>query len=128
MNQPLQVQKEHGLANHFTFQLAIRKDHKLVTSGVYSLVRHPSYTASYLWMVGSVLCQMGPGSLFAEAGLWGNTLGQVYGAIYAFLVVDMWYMVLVRTRVEDSVLHKEFKGQWEAWAAKTPYKLVPMLY
>ncbi|OAX34700.1 ICMT-domain-containing protein, partial [Rhizopogon vinicolor AM-OR11-026] len=32
------------LGRLFTFELSIRQDHKLVTSGPYSIVRHPSYT------------------------------------------------------------------------------------
>ncbi|KAJ8509106.1 hypothetical protein ONZ45_g8690 [Pleurotus djamor] len=34
------------LGRHFTFDLAIRKNHKLITSGPYSIVRHPSYTCA----------------------------------------------------------------------------------
>ncbi|KAF9238462.1 hypothetical protein BU15DRAFT_62440 [Melanogaster broomeanus] len=37
------------LGRMFTFELSIRKDHKLVTSGPYSVVRHPVTRASFAW-------------------------------------------------------------------------------
>jgi protein-S-isoprenylcysteine O-methyltransferase Ste14 len=33
----------HALGRHFTLQLGVFKDHKLMTSGSFALVRHPSY-------------------------------------------------------------------------------------
>ena len=33
----------HTLGRHFTFELAFKKDHKLITNGPYAFVRHPSY-------------------------------------------------------------------------------------
>ena len=36
------------LGSMFTFEMSIRKDHILVTSGPYAIVRHPSYTGIIL--------------------------------------------------------------------------------
>ncbi|KAF9644887.1 hypothetical protein BDM02DRAFT_829359, partial [Thelephora ganbajun] len=33
------------LGRHFTYQLAILPSHKLVTTGPYAYIRHPSYVA-----------------------------------------------------------------------------------
>jgi protein-S-isoprenylcysteine O-methyltransferase Ste14 len=43
------------LGRLFTFEMSIRKDHKLVTSGPYSIVRHPGYTGAVLTVVG-IIC------------------------------------------------------------------------
>ena len=40
------------LGRFFTWDLAVRKDHKLVTIGPYSIVRHPSYLGGTMMGVG----------------------------------------------------------------------------
>ena len=40
------------LGKHFTFELSVHDDHKLVTSGPYSVVRHPSYSGNTLIVIG----------------------------------------------------------------------------
>ena len=43
------------LALNWNPQVAINKDQKLVTTGVYSKVRHPMYSAHILWGIGNAL-------------------------------------------------------------------------
>src|SRR5882762_4123456 len=50
------------LARLFTFELTIRNDHKLVTSGPYSYARHPSYTALIMAVLGYSYCHLTRGS------------------------------------------------------------------
>ncbi|EKM52178.1 uncharacterized protein PHACADRAFT_212748 [Phanerochaete carnosa HHB-10118-sp] len=104
----IRVASYRQLGRHFTFELAIRKDHKLVTSGPYSVVRHPSYTGYWVYITGIAVSQLGPGSLYAELGLWRNPLGFLAG--------------------EDSALLQEFGDEWLVWAKRTPYRLVPGIY
>ncbi|KAJ6516944.1 hypothetical protein C8R47DRAFT_1088686 [Mycena vitilis] len=40
-----------ALRTLFIFELGIRTDHHLVTSGLYTLVRHPSYRCMYAYTV-----------------------------------------------------------------------------
>ena len=44
-----------ALGTMFTFEMSIRKDHMLVTSGPYSIVRHPGYTGIFLVVIGIFL-------------------------------------------------------------------------
>ena len=44
-----------ALGTMFTFEMSIRKDHMLVTSGPYSIVRHPGYTGIFLVIIGIFL-------------------------------------------------------------------------
>jgi protein-S-isoprenylcysteine O-methyltransferase Ste14 len=43
------------LGNNFSPKFQIRQEHSLVTSGVYSRVRHPMYTAHLLWAIAQLL-------------------------------------------------------------------------
>ena len=33
-----------------------------------------------------------------------------------------------RPNQEDAVLRKQFEKEWDEWAKKTPYKLIPYVY
>ncbi|KAF9022890.1 hypothetical protein BDZ89DRAFT_187014 [Hymenopellis radicata] len=59
----------------FTFELAQRQDHKLITTGPYSIVRHPSYTGSVLAFAGSAVCLLGRNSWMWESGALGTAGG-----------------------------------------------------
>jgi protein-S-isoprenylcysteine O-methyltransferase Ste14 len=54
------------LGTLFTFEVTILPDHKLVTSGPYSYVRHPSYTGIYMTLLGPTLMALSPGSWLRE--------------------------------------------------------------
>src|SRR6185295_3799170 len=43
------------LGRNWSVSLDIREDHKLITSGVYALVRHPMYSAFWLWAIAQAL-------------------------------------------------------------------------
>ncbi|KAI9068224.1 ICMT-domain-containing protein [Trametes sanguinea] len=116
------------LGRYFTFQLAILKEHKLVTWGPYAVVRHPSYTGMLASMAGVVLMQLSPGSWLAVSGVLDTPLGRT--VIGAWTVWNVLLMVGFVRRVpkEDAVLRKEFGAQWEEWARKVPYTLVPYVW
>jgi protein-S-isoprenylcysteine O-methyltransferase len=44
-----------------------KEDHKLITNGVYSIFRHPSYTGFYYWSVGMQLMLGNPICFFLYA-------------------------------------------------------------
>jgi len=116
------------LGSNFTFELAIRKDHTLYTGGPYSIVRHPSYTAAALYVVGHGLCHFGVGSWWAECGLWGTSVGKVVGSVFLtwhFIVVPM---LMKRSKTEDEVLKRTFGDEWVRWARKTPYAMFPYIF
>jgi len=116
------------LGRHFTFEVSLRKNHQLVTTGPYSIVRHPSYSAIVLVFAGISLCVAGAGSWLVECGwletIWGK-------ALVATLVGSRLYstvQLLARPRVEDKLLEKEFGEQWRAWARRVPSRLIPGIY
>ncbi|KAI0767697.1 ICMT-domain-containing protein [Fomes fomentarius] len=116
------------LGRFFTFQLAIFKDHKLVTTGPYAVVRHPSYTAFLMANTGLLLLEFGPGSYVWESGVLQTAWKAVLCGVWAVIVLSFHLSVLRRIPKEDRVLKKEFGQEWEAWARNTPYKLIPYVY
>ena len=59
-----------ALGRFFTFQLAVFKEHKLVTSGPYSIVRHPSYTALLIARTGLFMCRSSQDPTYSRADYW----------------------------------------------------------
>lgn len=114
-----------ALGRHFTFELSIRKNHKLVTDGPYSIVRHPSYTALIMVTIGTLLCLTGTGSWLAESGIMGTLVGRLLVIVWAAEVAWIPIVMVLRVGTEDEILRKEFKDEWLVWSQRTPYKLIP---
>ena len=116
------------LGKLFTFKIQILKDHKLITSGPYSVVRHPSYTSAIICGIGLTILQFSKGSLLstlvqthpialALALLWGL----VYGVLTPVLMTQ-------RVLLEDRLLKEVFQEEWVVYSKQTPYALVPFLF
>jgi protein-S-isoprenylcysteine O-methyltransferase Ste14 len=85
---------------HLRFDAAIGREHELVRSGPYGLVRHPIYTSMLcvLWGIG-----------FMAASPWLFT-----GATLVFLAGTE-----IRIRVEDRLLATRFEDQFEQYRRST---------
>ncbi|KAK7687002.1 hypothetical protein QCA50_009501 [Cerrena zonata] len=116
------------LGRQFTFELSIRKEHKLVTSGPYSIVRHPSYLGNIVFCIGNVILTMGPGSVWFERALWSSYLGATIMTLWLWLNASLIVLMIGRTTSEDAALQREFDQHWQKWAAQTRYKLIPFVY
>ncbi|KAI0653099.1 ICMT-domain-containing protein [Cubamyces menziesii] len=124
----LRVWCHRTLGKYFTWQVSVQTEHKLVTSGPYAIVRHPSYTAWSVMNAGNFLLLLSKGSYVVESGLlrsiWGKAA--VFGAIGYMSFVS--YSLIRRVPIEDAVLEKEFGPQWQEWTKRTPYCLIPFVY
>ncbi|KDQ14773.1 hypothetical protein BOTBODRAFT_145556 [Botryobasidium botryosum FD-172 SS1] len=116
----LRLQSTLTLGPYFTFPLAIRKDHKLITSGPYSIVRHPGYSSGLVqllawavWQAGGVVGQCMPKDL--------KWLVWVIIGMHLTLVGGM----VVRIGREEVTLGEHFGKEWEAYCKRVPYKLFP---
>ncbi|KAI0646672.1 hypothetical protein C8Q79DRAFT_909425 [Trametes meyenii] len=116
------------LGRLFTWQMAVQRDHELVTGGPYAYVRHPSYTGWLLMVAGNFALLSAKGSYFVEAGWWGRVPGKLAaGSIVGYLTF-VTISLLRRVAKEDVVLKNEFGLKWEEWSKKTPYRLIPYIY
>ena len=116
------------MGTFFALELSLKEDQRLVTGGPYSVVRHPGYAAGAALANGNTLLMLAPGSFFRGSGLADTLVGRVvvYGSLACLALTGMG--LLRRMEKEDAVLRKEFGEEWEEWARKTPYKLIPWVY
>ncbi|OCH94852.1 hypothetical protein OBBRIDRAFT_884409 [Obba rivulosa] len=117
-----------ALGRLFTFEITLRPGHRLVTSGPYSVVRHPSYTALIVGGIGIAICLASPGSWVRESGVLDTTWGRVFAYGWSAWTVYLATMCWMRTPQEDRMLRKQFGKEWEAWAVDVPYRLFPGIF
>ncbi len=96
------------LGRLFTVDVAIHVEHRIVESGPYRLIRHPSYA-------GLLLAFVGLGFFFSN---WMSL---------AALVVPIAAAVLNRIAKEEDTLRRAFGSAYEDYCARTR-RLVPWVY
>ena len=95
------------LGRRFSGLVAIQPGHRLVTSGVYGVIRHPSY-------LGLLVNGLG----------WGLAFRSGVGVLLTALIVPP---LLARIRAEEALLRSHFGGEYDSYCARTP-RLIPRLY
>jgi protein-S-isoprenylcysteine O-methyltransferase Ste14 len=95
------------LGRRFSGLVAIQPGHSLVTTGIYSLVRNPSY-------VGLLL------SSFA----WSLAFRSAVGLVLSALMIPP---LIARIHAEERLLASQFGGEYQAYCRKT-WRLIPGLY
>ena len=117
------------LGRFFRFEVSIQKDHELIVSGPYSVVRHPSYTSLILIFAGWYPWHLGKGSWIVESGLWSTMLGKLLVVIIFSLTNIMTsFILLSRMSKEDAALRNQFGKKWDDWAKRVPYSVFPGIY
>ncbi|MGI8560208.1 MAG: methyltransferase family protein [Luteimonas sp.] len=96
------------LARFFTVDVTIRPDHRLVRSGPYRLLRHPSYTGALATFYGFALALGDAGSLLV-------------------IVLPVTAAFLWRIRIEERVLADAFPDEYPHYARVTK-RLIPYLW
>ena len=96
-----------SLGDRFTWPLATQRDHTLLTTGLYRLIRHPSYAGAWLGAIGWAL-------LF-RSGL---------GLILAALLFPLFNPII---RAEEAALRAEFGDEYATYQQRT-WRLVPFVY
>jgi protein-S-isoprenylcysteine O-methyltransferase Ste14 len=120
----LRVVCYRSLGTHFTYNLSIRDNHKLITTGPYHVVRHPSYTGSIIIAIGVTLAELAPGSWWTEARVMQTTLGKLVTMFWVCVLV-LKVLLLARAPKEDEILRERFGKEWETYAKSVRYWFVP---
>jgi protein-S-isoprenylcysteine O-methyltransferase Ste14 len=100
----------------FTYEITIRSSHKLIKTGPYAYVRHPSYTFIYILIIGMFLVHQRLGSFFPN-----RPWIQMQFGPFGFLICCLIVTVLFKRRVtrEEKELTKTFGKEWTEYALKT---------
>ena len=96
------------LADNWSVTLELREDHRLVTHGLYAHLRHPMYTAFFLWGISQGL--LVPNWLAGWAGLVAVTI------LYVSRIGD-----------EEAMMRERFGAEYDAYAARTA-RLLPGIH
>ncbi|GJE95244.1 isoprenylcysteine carboxylmethyltransferase family protein [Phanerochaete sordida] len=115
-----------ALRQFFTFEIALKDDHKLVTNGPYAYVRHPSYTAMWLLLGSGFALWTAPGGYLRECGI-VDTRWDWF--LHAWTAAALWGMIglFMRAAVEDEMLRQRFGQVWEDYRRRVPWRFVPYL-
>lgn len=97
-----------ALGRNWSVSLDVRQDHKLVSDGIYRHVRHPMYSAFWLWALAQALLL--PNWVAGLSGLVG------FGTLYA-----------LRVGREERLMLAAFGEEYRVYANRTS-RLIPWLY
>lgn len=97
-----------GLGRYFTYDVRLGSGQKLVTSGIYSVIRHPAYLA---------VC------------LLGSLPGLAAGSPAAFVLMTLFTVpqTLYRLSLEENMLAERYGAEFERYREKTR-RLIPFVY
>ncbi len=96
------------LGRFFTPDVAVVKDHRLIDSGPYRFIRHPTYT----------------GILIVLSGL-GLSLDNAASALV--IILPVLAVLLWRIRIEEAALIEAFGDQYRNYMQRTK-RLIPLIY
>ncbi len=95
------------LGRRFSGLVAIQPGHRLVTSGVYAVIRHPSY-------MGLLVNSLG----------WALAFRSGVGVLLTVLMVPP---LVARIRAEEALLRSQFGAEYDAYRTRTS-RLIPGVY
>jgi protein-S-isoprenylcysteine O-methyltransferase Ste14 len=122
----LACQRELGTL--FTWEKSVKTNQQLITTGPYAVVRHPSYTGMLLATVGLLYCQVGPESWLIQSGFMEIFAVKAVAAVWLAYTALLPIVMFFRTFEEDRVLKKHFGKEWDAYAKRTRFRLIPYLF
>jgi len=97
-----------GLGKQYSVHIETSDTHKIVTSGIYKVVRHPAYLGLVCLFIGIPLIE----------GSWGGTILAAAGGIPA---------ILYRIWIEEKSLSEWFGEQYQTYK-KRSWRLIPYLW
>jgi protein-S-isoprenylcysteine O-methyltransferase Ste14 len=95
------------LGRRFSGLVAIQSGHTLVTSGVYGVIRHPSY-------LGLLVNSLG----------WALAFRSMVGVLLTALTIPP---LIARIRAEERLLRTQFGNEYDAYRSRTS-RLLPGIY
>jgi protein-S-isoprenylcysteine O-methyltransferase Ste14 len=96
-----------ALGRQFSVNVTLQEDHKLITNGPYSLIRHPRYLGILIFFTG---------------------ISFIFLSVIGLILMVITFIILIwRIRDEEKLMHSEFKEEWEEYRKRT-YYILPYIY
>ncbi|MDH5441815.1 MAG: isoprenylcysteine carboxylmethyltransferase family protein, partial [Candidatus Bathyarchaeota archaeon] len=90
-----------------TVRIQRDRNHRVITTGPYKIIRHPGYLGGILWTL---------------------SISLIIGSLFAFIPAAAYLLLtVIRTSLEDKTLHDELNGYSE-YAKRVRYRLLPRLW
>jgi len=103
----LRIARVFALGRRFSGLVAIQPGHELLTTGLYRVIRHPSYLG-----------------LLVNALGWALAFRSLAGVLVTAALVPP---LLARIRAEERLLHAQFGAAYDAYRRRTA-RLIPRIY
>jgi protein-S-isoprenylcysteine O-methyltransferase Ste14 len=97
----------YTLGTNWSGEVTLKKEHELVQSGPYSIVRHPIYTGFDIGLLGVAI-----------------TIGQLKGIVGLSLVFCCHYY---KTTMEEKIMYAQFTEQYVGYAKRVK-RLIPFIF
>ncbi len=95
----IQIWATKVLGDNYSQDIAIKKDHKLITSGPFKIIRHPQYLSQFLLDLGAAAATL--------------------SFILAPLALIQIPFLFMRASLEDKLLEKHFGENFRSYKKKT---------
>ncbi|OJA20358.1 hypothetical protein AZE42_12755 [Rhizopogon vesiculosus] len=117
------------LGRFFTFELSVRKEHQLVKTGPYAIVRHPSYTGVIMQLIGVPILHGSQTSWLRDSGAL-DTFPGLKQFVLLWLAIEIAITIMLPLRIsrEEEVMKSHFGDEWKRWAKEVRYRLIPGVY
>jgi len=97
-----------SLKKSFTVDVSVKTNQKIITKGIYKIVRHPAYLGNIISFIG--------------LGLSFNNIASLF-----IILISVVYAFLYRIKVEEKVLIENFGDEYVSYMKKTK-KLFPFVF
>ncbi|OAX43339.1 ICMT-domain-containing protein [Rhizopogon vinicolor AM-OR11-026] len=117
------------LGRFFTFEVSVRKEHQLVKTGPYAIVRHPAYTGFDLQLIGVLILHGSRTSWLRDSGVLETIPGlKLFVLLWLVEGTTTAISLLLRISQEEQVVKSHFGDEWKRWAKEVRYRLIPGIY
>jgi len=95
----VQVWATKVLGKNYSQYVVVRKDHSLITSGLFKFIRHPQYASQFLMDFGGAVATL--------------------SFVLAPLSIILLPFLFLRASLEDKLLEKHFNGEFQNYKSKS---------